>query len=135
DYSTNIHISADCEKRDAVTGALEYYGLVYYMTVTPEREAEYAGGKEALLAHLELGARGKTSMVKEERLESGKVNFTVTKRGTVAHVTLSSTSGYDEVDETMMNLIRTMSGKWNPALNSKGEQVDQQLVFFFGRMG
>jgi hypothetical protein len=32
-------------------------------------------------------------------------------------------------------MITNMPGKWNPATNSKGEKVDQELVFFFGRQG
>lgn len=54
---------------------------------------------------------------------------------TIAHVKLTETSGYTSVDKGLVELITTMTGKWDPATNSKGESVNQELVFFFGLEG
>ncbi|MEL7004495.1 MAG: hypothetical protein AAFN93_17440 [Bacteroidota bacterium] len=59
----------------------------------------------------------------------------VTKNGTLENVRLTATSGYPSVDELMVELIDSLPAKWNPAENSEGEKVDQELVFFFGLMG
>ncbi|MEL7004496.1 MAG: hypothetical protein AAFN93_17445 [Bacteroidota bacterium] len=63
------------------------------------------------------------------------MSFTVTKNGTLENVRLTATSGYPSVDELMVELIDSLPAKRNPAENSEGEKVDQELVFFFGLMG
>jgi TonB family protein len=63
------------------------------------------------------------------------VSFTVTRDGTVDDVKLTSSCGYEMIDEGLVEQIRTMPQRWTPATNSKGENVDQVLVFFFGMQG
>jgi len=135
DYSTNIHISSLCMKRKAETGELEHHELVYYITVTPEREAEYQGGRSALIDHLKAGCRDLTAALDKGMVRPGRVHFTVTQSGTIAHVRLASTSGYAALDDKVIRLIATMPQNWTPATNAKGEPVDQEFVFFFGTEG
>jgi TonB family protein len=114
---------------------LENYELVYYITVTPEKEAYYLGGREALVALLKANLNEKTRIISQDKLEPGQVSFTVTRDGTVDHVKLTSSCGYETIDEALVEQIRTMPQRWTPATNSKGENVDQVLVFFFGMQG
>ncbi len=134
DYSTNIHVNSFCMKRDS-TGKLENYELVYYLTVTPEKEAYYLGGREALVALLKANLNEKTRIISQDKLEPGQVKFTVTKHGMIEQVKLTSSCGYETIDEALVEQIRTMPQRWTPATNSKGENVDQVLVFFFGMQG
>ncbi len=133
DYSTNFYIKARGKNKHPDTGKIEDY--VYYLTVIPEKEAEYTSGHDALIAYLKENSKEKTAIIKEDKLQPGKVSFTITKEGTIANVKLTSTSGYPSVDEALVELITNMPEKWNPATNSKGEKVDQKLVFFFGSEG
>jgi hypothetical protein len=42
------------------------------------------------------------------------------------------TTGYSSLDDKFIELIKNIPGLWIPAENSKGEHVDQELVFTFG---
>ncbi|MFK7972432.1 MAG: energy transducer TonB [Bacteroidia bacterium] len=135
DYSTNFYIKADCQMAATCGMVARGYDLSYYFTITPEKEAEFADGYDALIGYLKENSEAKTILIEEEKLKPGKVHFIVTKEGTVADVSLQSTCGYDEVDKTLVELISNMPAKWNPATNAEGEKVDQELVFFFGTEG
>jgi hypothetical protein len=132
DYSTNFYINARTTE-DPETGRIEDY--VYYFTIIPEKEAEYTGGRDALIAYLKENSKEKTAIIKSDQLQPARVSFTVTKEGTIVNVKLDSTSGYPSVDETLVELITNLPEKWDAATNSKGEKVDQELVFFFGVEG
>ena len=134
DYSTDFYITANCKRRNE-NGELYGYDLVYYMTIIPEQEAEFAGGKEALVKYLRGNSKVVTSIITKDKLKPGRFNFTVTKAGTVENVELSSTSGYSGVDEHLVELIENMPKKWQAATNEKGEKVNQELIFFFGLEG
>lgn len=135
DYSTNLRITALSKKTITKTGVVKDDSLIIYMTIIPEKEAEFAGGYDALVEYLKESSKEKTAIIREDKLQPAKVNFTITKEGTIANVKLNSTSGYPSVDETLVELIINMPVKWDAATNSKGEKVDQELVFFFGVEG
>jgi hypothetical protein len=42
------------------------------------------------------------------------------------------TTRYPTLDEKFMTLIENIPGKWISAENSKGEKIEQELVFTFG---
>lgn len=134
DYSTNFYLTANCKMRTEF-GQLRYYNLVYYMTVVPEKEAEYTNGQDAVIEYIKENLKDKTTIITEDKLKPGRVSFTVTKDGTIANVKLESTSGYVSIDKELVNLITNMPNKWNAATNSKGKKVAQEFVFFFGLQG
>ena len=134
-YSTNMYITAYCTKKNANNERLENHKIVYYMTITPEKEAEYIEGHESLIDYLKKNSKEETSIIERDQLKPGRVSFTVSKNGTIDKVTLNSSSGYPSVDENLIELISNTSQKWTPASNAKGEKVDQELYFFFGKAG
>lgn len=135
DYSNNIRVTSICKRKDAYTGALIEDKLVYYITVIPEKEAEFTIGQDALIEYLKENSKEKTAIITQDKLRAGQVSFTITKKGTIQDVTLDSTSGFPSVDEVLVEMINNMPEKWEPATNSKGKKVDQELVFFFGLEG
>ena len=135
DYSDCFQFKAPCIGKHKDTGEPENYELNYEFTVTPENETQYSEGKDALIAYLKENSAAQTLNVKQDRLDWGKVNFTISKSGTLTNVYLASTSGYQSLDEVMIKLINALPGSWKPASNSKGEYVDQELAFSFGRRG
>ena len=128
-YSTDIYIKSDYKRK---------YGdshLTYYITIVPEKEAEYVEGTTALIDYLRTNSKDKTAIIERDKLQPGKVRFTVTREGSISNVHMISTSGYTTVDETLVELIKTIPGEWHPATNGKGEKVDQELIFLFGLEG
>ena len=135
DYSTHFYIKAYYQKRDEYTGKQVDDYLVYYMTVTPEHEAEYSEGFDELITYLKVNSQRESAIVTKDKLEPGTISFTITEEGNITSVTLTSSSGYPELDEKMKELIRTLPGTWKPATNALGEKVDQEFIFFFGQEG
>ncbi len=134
-YSTNIFVSASLNDAIQEFDDSNEEQLIYYMTVVPEKQAEYKNGKNALLQYLRKESRKETAIMVKEKLQPCRISFTVTTKGTVKEVKLNSTSGYSSVDESLVELIKNMPNKWNSAQDSNGNPVDQELVFFFGRQG
>ncbi len=134
-YSTNIRITALNRLKNAPPGKFEYDSLVHYLTIIPEKEAEFAGGLNALIEYLKESSKEKVAIIEEDQLQPGKVFFTITKEGSIENVKVISTSGYPSVDKELVKIISNMPEKWNPAANSIGEKVDQEFVFFFGIEG
>ena len=135
DYSTNLRITALSIRTNTKTGVVEDDSLVLYLTIIPEKEAEFTGGFNALTDYLKESSKEKVGIIEEAQLQPGKVFFTVTKKGTIENIKVVSTSGYSSVDKELVKVIAKMPEKWNPAVNSKGEKVDQEFVFFFGLEG
>jgi hypothetical protein len=133
DYSTDFYIRGRGKNNHPKTGKIEDY--VYYLTIVPEKEAEYTIGNDAFIAYLKENSKEQIKYVEESLLRPGKIQFTITKEGTIENVELISTSGYFNIDSMMIELISNSPGKWKPAENSVGEKVNQKLVFSFGMMG
>ncbi len=134
-YSTNILITADYQEKNIETGQIEASSWTPYLTVIPEKQAEYANGKDALKTYLKENSEKSRVNVQPDKLQPAKLYFTVSKEGMIENVRLDRTSNFPAVDETMIELITNAPGKWIPAENSKGEKVDQELVVSFGLMG
>lgn len=134
-YSTDIHISADCKITNETTGELLDYDLVYYMSVIPETEVEYDGGMEAIIRYLKEESHAVTASIHSDLLKPGRVTFTIDSNGRLVNVMLDSSSGYKELDAKMTELLSSLPGNWKSATDSKGNPVAQELVLFFGMRG
>lgn len=128
----------------SVTGMVKKRGLnnityldtmVFYQTILPKNPATYGEGTDALITYLKDQSDEVIQGVDRKKLEPGRVIFTVTKEGAVDKVSLGWTSGYPEVDEKMIEIVKSIPGTWNIATNTKGEKVDQEMIFMFGNMG
>ena len=134
-HSANIYVEADIKSKHAHTEQLMDNYFAYYMTVVPQKEAAYKEGYFSLINYLKENSRQETAVIDRDELKPGQVSFVVSKKGTVTDVNLDSTSGYPSVDEKLVELIKNMPGEWIPATNAQGENVEQELVFFFGMDG
>lgn len=129
-YSSDFYIHGNF-KNDF--GTEDY--IVYYMTVVPDIEAEYEMGKDALLYYLKENSKEIIKEVKKEKLQPGKIRFIVDSTGHIKSAKLDATSGYDDIDTKMLELIKKSPGKWNPAKDAKGNYIEQELVYSFGIVG
>ncbi|MFT5238088.1 MAG: hypothetical protein ACI840_001042 [Ulvibacter sp.] len=135
DYSTNFLIRAEFQEMNNDVNNLVNNYFTPHMTVVPENEAVYVNGKDALIDYLKENSKEKTTIVNERKLKSGRIFFTVTKKGDISNVNLTSTSGYPSIDLYMIELVKSISGAWEAATNSNGDKVEQELVFSFGTIG
>ena len=135
DYSTNFKIVADFQQRNPETGKLENNYTSPHLTIVPEKQADYEHGKDVLKKYLKENSKESREDIEPDKLQPAKLYFIVTKTGEVSNVRLDRTSNFPELDKKMIELISHLSGKWKPAQNSAGEQVDQELVVSFGLMG
>ena len=135
DYSTNFLIRVDYHQKNKETGVLEKSYATPHKTIVPDVQAQYIYGKDALIKYFKENTNEETANIPEDKLKPAKLYFTVTKDGTVNDVHLDRSSGYPNIDELMISLIMKTPGGWIPALNSKGETVNQELVVSFGLMG
>ncbi len=135
DYASNIHISARTNRKDPVSGKEEFYDLVYYISVRPEKPASYPEGKVGLLNYLQKNCKNRAGEIKKENLKPARLTFMVTKEGDVEMVTLRHSCGYALLDHALLDLIFEMPEKWEPAVNNKGEKVEQEMTLFFGMEG
>lgn len=131
DYSTNFIVDTYINE-ESKSGSNHY---PYYITVIPEKEANYIGGKKVAINYLKENSASTITKIDEDKLKAGKVCFIISKTGSIKNVNLESTSGYPTVDNKMLELINNMPGIWIPATNENGENLEQELVFSFGKMG
>ncbi len=134
-YSADICIEAFSQRKNLETGKIEEQCFVYYITIVPEKESKFKDGQQALIQYLKKHSKEEVANVTKDKLKPGKVRFTITKDDEIKHVELESTSGYSSIDDKMIKLIMSLTGEWEPAKNSTGEKVDQELVISFGMVG
>ena len=135
EYANSFCVTAICSNVNPATGVEGNYELVYYISVTPEKEAQYIKGSKALIAYLNANSKEQTTFIEQYKLRPGRLYFTVTKEGNIANTRIEGTSGYEKIDERMVELIMNTKSEWLPAENNKGEKIDQELVLHFGIMG
>jgi len=135
DYSTNLLIRSEYQKKNSITGKIEDSYSTPHITIVPEKQAVYVNGKDELIRYLKDNGRESTAIAQKGKLQPGKLYFTITKTGIISDVELLTTSGYPSIDNKMIELITKTPGKWVPAENSKGEKVAEKLVFSFGIIG
>ena len=133
DHFSHFTIRTEFKGKNKETGKLEERFFGPHITVVPEKQASYLDGKEALIEYLKINSKENMNVIKGDYLGAIKLSFIVTKNGIVTDVKHDAmTTGYSSIDERFITLIQNIPGKWTPAENSKGEKMDQELVFTFG---
>ena len=132
-YFNHFKIKTEFKEKNTETGKLEerYFGP--HITVVPDTQATYINGKDALITYLKDYSRNDMRIIEDNKLGALKLSFIITKEGTVSDVKHDAMStGYPSIDEKFMTLLKNIPGNWTPAENSKGEKIEQELVFTFG---
>lgn len=135
DYTSDFYITGNVNRKLGSKDRLFVDSLVLYLTVVPHSPAKYTLGKDALISYLKDNSQQVIRIANRDQLKPGKISFVVSRHGTVRDINLSSTSGYDSIDETMISLIKNLPGSWEVASDAEGQIVDQELVFSFGLIG
>ena len=133
DYFNHFTIKTEFRGKNMETGIIEDKFFGPHITVVPETQATYADGKEALLQYLKENSLTDMNVIKDDKINAIKISFIISKQGDVTEVKHDAMStGYTSIDEKFMELIKNIPGKWTPAVNDKGEKMEQEFVFTFG---
>jgi hypothetical protein len=135
DYTTNLLIWSDYREKSFENGELQNSTWTPYISVVPEKQAEFTDGKESLIFYLDDNSKSARIDVDKDKLKPATISFIVTKNGTIEDAKLDDTSGFPIVDKKLIELISKTSGYWLPAENSDGEKVDQKLTISYGILG
>lgn len=133
DYFSHFTIRTEFKAKNKKTGKLEerYFGP--HITVTPEKQATYSEGKDALIEYLKVNSENNMNVIQDDKLGAIKLSFIVSKEGIIKDVKHDAmTTGYPSIDKKLIELLENIPGKWIPAKNAVGEKMDQELVFTFG---
>ncbi len=118
------------------------------LTIIPEVEAAYIGGRVQMEADLKAKSSEKTTSYLKAKSKAiifdnkknmdqfnvSRILFTVNELGAVENVRVVSTSGDAAVDQELISLIENMP-KWKPAENAAGKKVSQEFEFIVGMGG
>lgn len=129
-----LSIIVKYQDTNSATKEKENLEMKLYIAITPEGEAEFEGGYQKLIAYLKENRNKKIQRVKFDFMETAIINFTIDKNGNSENVAVEVSSDDSEVDALLIELIKNMP-KWNPAKNSKGENVSQDFEFVIGNDG
>ncbi len=135
DYSSNFLVRGDFVGTKEFQRNHNYSYFTPFMTVIPHTEGYYEQGMDALLYYLRAKSEEISSQYQKEDFKSGKLYFTISKEGKISNINLTSTGGFTELDNKMVEILNNLEGKWIPAKNAKGETVEQTLVIAFGVIG
>lgn len=134
-YSDDVLIKAEYFEKNNETGEPELSYTTPHVTVVPEKQAEYEGGKEAFLSYLKSYRVEESVKITKDGLKAGKIRFTINEEGNIVNVRVISSSGYASVDKAFEKLVKEAPGTWKVAEDANGQQVEQQLIFSFGITG
>lgn len=135
DYSSHFRVDAMYFRKNKEYGKNEYDYMVPHRTVVPETQAKYSLGKDSFLEYLIVNNKENTFNLDKETLKPGQLNFTVTKDGEVDNITLTNSSGYNTIDQNILNLVNDAPGLWIPAKNGEGKNIAQTFMVSFGIVG
>lgn len=135
DYSENFKIVGNCKGKHRDVPDKEEFDLTYFISIVPEKIAVHPEGIEGLVRYLMEASKEARSNIEQDKLDFGRIIFNVNKSGEIADVRLDASCGYEDIDNTLSRLISEAPGKWEPAKTHSGEIVEQEMTFFFGRVG
>ncbi len=134
-FSSNFVLEAHCTRKMLHNDGLEKTNYTPHLTIVPSVQATYEGGFDALISYFRENSTEVIKQVQSKRLTPAKIYFTVNRNGSVENIKLSNTTSYPEIDKRMLELVRNMPLNWTPALDAHGNNVDQELVYFFAVEG
>ncbi|MDB9721165.1 hypothetical protein OAA67_04730 [Winogradskyella sp.] len=132
-YFEHFIIRTEFKEKNKDTGQLESHFFGPHITVVPDKQATYINGKDALITYLKTNSAPQVDVITNNKVGAIKISFIITKDGKVFNVKHDAmTTGYKSIDEKLIQLIKNIPGEWTPAENTKGEKIEQELVFTFG---
>jgi hypothetical protein len=130
----DVIINSQYQIKNKVTSKIEYGKMSYSITVVPEIEAEYAGGKNEILSYLknEISVNRLESSLNNLKLTT--IKFTVNEKGIISNSIVLKSSTNIQIDQLLLKIINEMPN-WKPAQDKNGTNVRQDFEFSVGKFG
>lgn len=126
EFGDEININIGYQFKNSVTEQSEKSNMHYSATVIPEKEAGYSDGYEQLAHYIKQNAIDKISADDTKVLQLAVVRFTVDESGKITGSRIEKTSGNEDVDQLLLEVISEMPD-WEPAADSQGKKVSQEF--------
>lgn len=107
---------------------LQINKISYRLTVIPETEAEFDGGKTQLDQYLKTHVIPPVERICSDGFKRTIVHFTINENGEISDTQLKEESGNAQADQIIMAAIRKMP-RWKPAKNGIGKPIRQDFKF------
>lgn len=134
-FSSNFVLEAYCTREMVNTDGLEKTKYTPHLTIVPSVQATYKGGFDNLISYFKENSTEVIKQAQSKQLTPAKIYFTVNEYGNIQDVKLSNTTNYPEIDKHMFELVKNMPLNWTPAKDAQGNNVNQELVYFFAVEG
>jgi len=134
DVGSNIEVNVGYIHQNPVTLIPDIRQMHFVITVVPEVEAAYPGGREELNSYLKKNAIDKIPASFSKEMKMALIHFTVTEEGKVSNASVIESSKDPEIDKILLKAIRKMP-TWKPAVNAEGKNVEQEFEFIVGNEG
>ncbi len=131
---SGVIVSVKYKTKNAVTNTIENREMKLSMGVGPKVEAEFIGGYAQMIDYLKENSLERIAAKKFNRLPQPSISFIVNENGLTENVKLTNTSGDNDIDLLLIELVKKMP-KWEPAKNTKGLSVKQEFEFSIGMDG
>ena len=105
----------------------------FKVTVTPDKNAVYAEGAEALIQYLQKDGIASIDAGSFTGYDLTAIKFTITEQGQIADIQVVLPSKDAKIDEMLVTAISKMPN-WKPAEFSNGLKVKQDFVLTIGNM-
>lgn len=132
EYDEIFRVDAKCQGPNPDDPSMTEYDMYYAFTVVPEKEASFPGGMESVIDYLKNNCKKEISKARADVLDPGLIVFTVNKDGSVSKSEHLISSGYPNLDNKLVELMKNLPQNWTPAENANGEKVPQELALRFG---
>ena len=131
---SNIQIIVNFKAKNAITGELSDEQLDIGLTVGPYKNAELTGGKKTFIKDLEYFFTTNNIAGNYMIDDLLRINFTVTKNGTVKKTSIVNSSGDSKLDYILLEMLQK-NWTWHPAESENGVKIPCELQFIFGDNG
>jgi hypothetical protein len=118
--------------KNATTQAFYDEKMSFHLTVVPQTQAQFVGGKSTLDQYM---AENGMDFLKNKKIPiSGSVKFTINEEGKIENPIISKTSGQQDIDNFLLDIVRKMP-KWNPAKTNKNKTISQNFELILANQG
>lgn len=132
DLWSNLKLIVQYNSKNVVTKEIEIRTLDYSVRISPQKQADYVGGYEALRNYMRTEVLEKFED-DSSKLSQGSVNFSISADGVVRDAKTTKTTGLIYLDLLILKAIQAMPD-WQPALDSDGRGVEQEFELVVGDM-